>query len=131
MRPVQALAELNIKEQNIIGLAKQQEEIYLPDKKQPVLLSRRNQGLHLLQHARNEAHRFAVTFHRKKRTKRTLRSAFDDLPGVGPSRRKALATHFGSYEMFKESSLADLGAVPGISMKLAEKLFAFVRNQST
>ena len=79
----EALQELNITDQPIIGLAKKQEEIYFPDKERPILLSRRSQALHLLQGARNEAHRFAITFHRKKRAKRVLKSAFDDLPGIG------------------------------------------------
>jgi len=117
-----ALKELEISEQDIIGLAKKQEEIYLPDTGRPILLSRRSQALHLLQHARNEAHRFAITFHRKKRAKRVLRSEFDDLPGIGPARRKVLIDHFGSLEKLKASSLGELEALPGFSKALAEKI---------
>jgi excinuclease ABC subunit C len=119
---LEALKELRISDQDIIGLAKKQEEIYLPDNPRPVLLSRRSQALHTLQHARDEAHRFAITYHRKKRAKRVLRSEFDDLPGIGPVRRKALINHFGSLEKLKGSSLSEIAAVPGFSKALAEKI---------
>jgi len=119
---LEALKELEIFEQDIIGLAKKQEEIYLADKSKPILLSRRSQALHLLQHARNEAHRFAITFHRKKRAKRVLLSGFDNLPGIGPARRKSLIKHFGTFEKLKAGSLEDLAAVPGFSKVLAQKI---------
>ncbi len=125
---LEALTELGIEEQPIIGLAKKQEEIYFPNKTRPVLLSRRSPALHLLQAARNEAHRFAITFHRKKRAKRVLKSAFDDLAGIGPARRKALLDHFGSYEKFKNSSVEEIATVPGFSNKSAEKLWAAVND---
>jgi excinuclease ABC subunit C len=124
---LEALKELEIFEQDIIGLAKKQEEIYLPDKSKPILLSRRSPALHLLQHARNEAHRFAVTFHRKKRAKRVLQSGFDNLPGIGPARRKTLIKHFGTYDKLKNSSLEEIAAVPGFSQALAEKLLAALK----
>jgi excinuclease ABC subunit C len=121
---LEALNELSITDQPIIGLAKKQEEIYFPNKDRPVLLSRRSKALHLLQAARNEAHRFAITFHRKKRAKRVLKSAFDDLPGIGPARRKALLEYFGSYESFKTSTAEEIAKVPGFSIKSAEKLLS-------
>ena len=117
---LEALSELKINNLSIIGLAKKQEEIYFPNKKRPVLLSRRSRALHVLQAARNEAHRFAITFHRKKRAKRSLKSSFDDLPGIGAARRKALINHFGSYESFKNSTLEEIVKVPGFSLKLAK-----------
>ncbi len=114
---LEALSDLNITNQAIIGLAKKQEEIYFPDRPRPVLLSRRSKALHLLQAARNEAHRFAITFHRKKRAKRVLKSGFDDLPGIGTVRRKALLEHFGSYESFKNATVDEIAKVSGFSMK--------------
>jgi excinuclease ABC subunit C len=128
---LEALHELQIKDQPIIGLAKKQEEIYFPNKERPVLLSRYSKALHLLQAARNEAHRFAITFHRKKRAKRVLKSKFDDLPGIGPNRRKALINHFGSYDAFKNGSAQDIAKVPGFSMKSAQKLLDALHKNNT
>jgi excinuclease ABC subunit C len=122
----EALAELNVTGQEIIGLAKKQEEIYFPGKSQPVLLSRRSEALFLLQRARDEAHRFAVTFHRKRRAKRSLASNFDLLPGIGKARRKQLLDHFGSFAKFKEATLEQIEAVPKFPKKLAAKVYATV-----
>ncbi len=127
---LEALAELNITNLSIVGLAKKQEEIYFPNKKRPLLLSRRSRALHVLQAARNEAHRFAITFHRKKRAKRSLKSFFDDLPGIGLARRKALIDHFGSYENFKNSSVEEIVKIPGFSTKLAQKLLDSIHKDS-
>jgi len=120
----EALSELSLNEVDIVGLAKKQEEVYLPGQSNPVLLPRRGQALHLLQRVRDEAHRFAVTFHRKRRAKRSLVSGMDDLPGVGSSRRKLLLDHFGSLEKIRVASVEELQAVPGISAKLAAGIFA-------
>ena len=125
---LEALSELNITSQPIIGLAKQQEEIYFPNINHPILLSRYSKALHLLQAARNEAHRFAITFHRKKRAKRSLKSAFDELPGIGLARRKVLLKYFGSYESFKNSSIEEIMQVPGFSKKSALKLIESVKS---
>ena len=122
----EALAELNIVDQEIVGLAKKQEEIYIPGQSKPLLLSRRSEGLFLLQRARDEAHRFAVTFHRKRRAKRSLVSNFDLLPGVGAARRKQLMEHFGTFAKFKESSLEDIQAVPRMPKNIAAKMFALL-----
>ena len=127
---LEALRELNITNQPIIGLAKKQEEIYFPSKDRPVLLSRRSKALHLLQAARNEAHRFAITFHRKKRAKRVLKSGFDDLPGIGSVRRKELLKYFGSYENFKNSSAEEIAKVRGFSTKSALRLFETLKNNN-
>ena len=120
----EALSELGLNDVDIIGLAKKQEEVYLPGKSDPILLPRRGEALHLLQRVRDEAHRFAVTFHRKRRAKRSLVSGMDDLPGVGSSRRKLLLDHFGSFDKIREASVEELADVPGISAKLAAGIFA-------
>jgi excinuclease ABC subunit C len=120
----EALNELQISGQDILGLAKKQEEIYLPGRSDPILLSRRSDALFLLQRARDEAHRFAITFHRKRRAKRSLASNFDLLPGIGKARRKQLLDHFGSFEKFKEAALPDIEAVPKLPKNLAAKIYA-------
>lgn len=126
---LEALAELDEKglerdSFDIIGLAKKQEEVYFPDKSSPVLLPRRSEALFLLQRVRDEAHRFAITYHRKLRAKRSLVSGFDSLPGVGKARRKQLLDHFGTFEALKNASLDDLKNAPGINKKLAETIYA-------
>jgi len=120
----EALNELQISGQDILGLAKKQEEIYLPGRPDPILLSRRSEALFLLQRARDEAHRFAITFHRKRRAKRSLASNFDLLPGIGKARRKQLLDHFGSFEKFKEAALTEIEAVPKLPKNLAAKIYA-------
>ncbi|MBX9689206.1 MAG: excinuclease ABC subunit UvrC [Candidatus Obscuribacterales bacterium] len=120
---LEALSELEIKGQDIIGLAKKQEEVYKPGRSQPYLLPRRTESLHLLQRVRDEAHRFAVTFHRKLRAKRSLMSGFDELPGVGQARRKLLMIHFNSFERLKKASLDELKNVVGIPEHVAEKIY--------
>jgi excinuclease ABC subunit C len=119
-----ALSELAITGQDIIGLAKHQEEVYLPGRPAPLLISRRSEALFLLQRARDEAHRFAVTFHRKRRAKRSLLSNFDLLPGIGQARRKQLLQYFGSFDTFKNASLSEIEAVPKLPKRLAAKLYA-------
>jgi excinuclease ABC subunit C len=126
----EALVELNVIGQDIIGLAKKQEEVYFPGRSAPALLSRRSEALFLLQRARDEAHRFAVTFHRKRRAKRSLASNFDLLPGIGKARRKQLLDHFGSFAKFKEATLADIEAVPKFPKKLAAKVYATVHGDT-
>lgn len=120
----EALAELGLSGMEIIGLAKRQEEVYLPGKSDPVLLPRRTEALHLLQRVRDEAHRFAITYHRKLRAKRSLKSDMDDLPKVGAARRKILLDHFGSFEAVKSASLDELKNVPGIPKSVASAIYA-------
>lgn len=122
----EALSELNVVGQEILGLAKRQEEIYLPGQSSPILLSRRSEALFLLQRIRDEAHRFAVTFHRKRRAKRSLVSNFDLLPGIGAARRKQLMEHFGTFANFKEASLEEIQAVPRMPKNIAAKMFAML-----
>jgi excinuclease ABC subunit C len=108
---------------DIIGLAKQQEEVYKPGGSRPYLLPRNSPALHILQRARDEAHRFALTFHRKLRAKRSIVSNFDKLPSVGKARRKALLDFFGSYSKLEEASLDEIKSVPGLPRPLAEKIW--------
>jgi len=116
-----ALATLGVEETPIVGLAKREEEIYLPDLPEPLRLPRHDAGLQLLQQIRDEAHRFAVSRHRGRRSARTLHSRLDDVPGIGPRRRRALLERFGSLAGVRAASLAELEAAVGA--KLAARLY--------
>lgn len=107
---------------DVVSLAKREEEIFLPNQSLPVILDRDNPGLKLLQQVRDEAHRFAVTYHRKLRNKETLVSALDSIPGVGPARRTALLKAFGSLEQLREKEVGEIAAVPGIPWSVAEEI---------
>ena len=104
----------------VAGLAKQNEELFLPEKALPLLLPRQSQGLYLIQRVRDEAHRFAITAHRNRRAKEGLASRLDAIPGIGPAKRKALLNHFGSVDNIIEASVQDLQLVPGINAGLAQ-----------
>ncbi|MGD0242076.1 MAG: excinuclease ABC subunit UvrC [Streptosporangiaceae bacterium] len=119
-----ALAELGIDDVAVCGLAKRLEEVWLPGEEYPVILPRSSEGLYLLQRVRDEAHRFAITYHRQKRGKAATSSALDDVPGLGPARRKALLTHFGSVRKLTAASVEDIAAVPGIGPRLAATVSA-------
>jgi excinuclease ABC subunit C len=106
----------------VAGLAKQNEELYFPGRSDPVRLPRQSQGLYMIQRIRDEAHRFAITSHRKLRTKEGLASRLDAIPGIGPTRRKLLLNHFGSIHDIQEASLDELAAVQGITVKLAQSI---------
>ncbi len=108
----------------VAGLAKQREELFLHGRDQPILLPRKSEGLYLLQRVRDEAHRFAITFHRRKRRKEGLASQLDAIPGIGPARRKALLSHFGAIEDIRHASLDELAAVSGINEELAQSIRA-------
>jgi excinuclease ABC subunit C len=114
-----ALAELGIDDVTLVGLAKRLEEVWIPGKEFPVILPRTSEGLYLLQRVRDEAHRFAITFHRQRRSKAMTASALDDIPGLGEVRRKALLRHFGSVKRLKEVSAEQIQEVPGIGVALA------------
>jgi len=103
----------------VCGLAKQQEEIFLPARPTSILLPRQSQGLYLVQRVRDEAHRFAITAHRAKRAKVGIASQLDEIPGVGPTRRKTLLKHFGSLEGIRAASVDELAAVPGVPRDVA------------
>ncbi len=108
----------------VVGLAKQEEEIFFPHNSQPLLLPRHSQGLYLVQRIRDEAHRYGITAHRARRSKQGLASQLDSIPGIGPSRRKALLKHFGSLDKIREASIADLAAVKGMNTTAAESIKA-------
>jgi excinuclease ABC subunit C len=108
----------------VVGLAKQEEEIFFPHNSTPLLLPRHSQGLYLVQRIRDEAHRFGITAHRKKRSKLGLASQLDSIPGIGPTRRKALLKHFGSVDKIKEASVEEIAAVKGLNLPAAESIKA-------
>ncbi|QDY91196.1 excinuclease ABC subunit UvrC [Arthrobacter sp. UKPF54-2] len=114
-----ALAELGIEDVYVVGLAKRLEEVWLPDSDFPVILPRASAGLYLLQRIRDEAHRFAITFHRQKRGKAMTVSALDGVPGLGDSKRKALLNQFGSVKSIRAASVEELTAAKGIGPALA------------
>ncbi|NUP60048.1 MAG: excinuclease ABC subunit UvrC [Pseudarthrobacter sp.] len=114
-----ALADLGIDDVYVVGLAKRLEEVWLPDSDFPVILPRTSQGLYLLQRIRDEAHRFAITFHRQKRGKAMTVSALDAVPGLGASKRKALLAHFGSVKGVKAATAEELSQAKGIGPALA------------
>jgi excinuclease ABC subunit C len=114
-----ALDELGIDDVPVCGLAKRLEEVWLPSQEDPVILPRTSEGLYLLQRVRDEAHRFAITFHRQRRSKAMTSSALDDIPGLGESRRKALLRHFGSVKKVRAASEEEIREVPGIGPSLA------------
>ncbi|MBO4163642.1 excinuclease ABC subunit UvrC [Micromonospora antibiotica] len=120
----QALAELGIDDVALCGLAKRLEEVWLPDDDYPVILPRTSEGLYLLQRARDEAHRFAITFHRQRRSKRMTESALDTVPGLGEVRRKALLQHFGSLKRLSAATVEEIVEVPGVGRRTAEAILA-------
>ena len=118
----QVFLELGVTDIPLASIAKQQEEIFLPHQPEPVLLPRASQGLYLVQRVRDEAHRFAITYHRQRRSKASTRSALDSVPGVGPKRRRALLREFGSVPRIREALLDELAAVPGMTTALAHRV---------
>ncbi len=126
-----ALAELGISDIAICGLAKRLEEVWLPDGKEPIIFPRHSEGLYLLQRIRDEAHRFAITFHRSKRSAMMLESFLDDIPQLGEARRKALLEKFGSIASFKKADQAQIAAIPGIGEKTAALIFDFITQNVT
>jgi excinuclease ABC subunit C len=108
----------------VVGLAKQNEELFMPGRSRPVLLPRRSQGLYLVQRVRDEAHRFAITSHRARRTRLGIASQLDSIPGVGPARRRALLKSFGSLEGIRHAREEDIAAVPGITRQVAATIKA-------
>jgi len=108
----------------VIALAKRIEEVYVPGRPDPIVLSRHNPGLQLLQRIRDEAHRFALDFHRQRRESRGFESIFDDLEGIGPARRRALLNHFGSVDEMLGATQEELEGVPGVPAKTARRIYA-------
>jgi excinuclease ABC subunit C len=121
---LEAFRDLGLKDQPVLGLAKRLEEIYRPGEGEVLSLPKASAGLRLLQHLRDEAHRFAVAYHRLLRGKRMLVSSLDGIKGLGAKRRAALLEKFGSVERIKQAELEDLASVPGITPALAERIAA-------
>lgn len=114
-----ALSDLGIDNVALCGLAKRLEEVWLPNEPFPVVLPRSSEGLYLLQRLRDEAHRFAITYHRKRRAKGMTASVLDDIPGLGPARRSALLAEFGSVKKMRAATVEDIAAVPGMGSATA------------
>jgi len=119
---VSVLDELKLADLPVAGLAKRFEELYLPRRSAPIVLPRNSQGLYLVQRIRDEAHRFAITYHRELRGKRALHSVFDEVEGIGPARKKALLRRFGSVRRIREASVEEVAETPGVNRELAERL---------
>lgn len=139
---VAVVQDLGIHDVDVIGLAKSRvdkvgfgddevtrspERVFLPGRKNPVVLKQNSAEIFLLERIRDEAHRFAITFHQELRRKETLKSSLDDIPGVGPATRKDLLRHFGSLRKIKTATLEELKAVPGVGPKMAETIFGWFR----
>lgn len=117
-----ALGELGITDIALCGLAKRLEEVWLPNNADPLIFPRNSEGLYLLQRIRDEAHRFAITFHRSRRSKVMLESLLDEIPGLGSARRTALLNRFGSVTAIRKAAVSELATTPGIGEKLAETI---------
>ena len=118
------LAELGITDVAVCGLAKRLEEVWLPADPDPVILSRTSEGLYLLQRVRDEAHRFAITYHRQRRSKGMTSSELDAVPGLGPARRAALLKHFGSVRKLRAAGVDEIAALPGFGPRTAAAVLA-------
>lgn len=119
---MEIMTELGLTQVPVISLAKQEEEVYRPDTEEPLRLSRRSNALMLLQRVRDESHRFAITYHKSLRDRRTVESALDRVQGIGPKKKQLLLKHFGSVKRICEASLDELAALPGINRKTAESI---------
>ena len=124
-----ALAGLGIEDVALCGLAKRLEEVWLPGEAEPVILPRTSEALYLLQRVRDEAHRFAITYHRQKRSRAMTTSALDGVPGLGETRKKALLTRFGSLKRLRAASVEDIMAVPGVGRRTAEAVAAALHRE--
>ena len=126
-----ALDELGIADIALVGLAKRLEEVWLPNSSDPLILPRTSEGMYLLQRIRDEAHRFAITFHRSKRSKVMLESLLDEIPQLGESRRTALLDRFGSVTAIRKATLAELETTPGIGVTIAGIIYSHLEKLST
>lgn len=127
---IRALTELGIENVALVGLAKRMEEVWLPGDDQPVILPRRSEALYLLQRVRDEAHRFAITYHRQKRSRAMTRSALDEVPGLGETRRRALLARFGSLKRVRMATEEEIVTVPGIGHRTARSILAALHGDS-
>jgi len=110
----------------VAALAKKEEEVFLPGRRDPVRLDRRDRALHLLQRIRDEAHRFAIRYNRKLRSRRTIRSDLGDIPGIGPRRQRELLRRFGSVKGVREATREEISRVPGFSEALATRVLTYL-----
>jgi excinuclease ABC subunit C len=123
-----ALQQMELPQPDLVSLAEDEEEIYLPGRSDPLILSRSNPGLHLLQQARDEAHRFALSYQKTLRQRKLKASILRQVPGIGKKRQTALLRHFGSLSRVRKASVDELAAVPGMNRKAAEALYQFLHN---
>ena len=123
---LQALESLGMSDVQLAALAKREEEVFLPGRPSSIRLDRRDRALHVLQRIRNEAHRFAVGYNRKLRSKRTIRSELGEIPGIGPGRQQALLTRFGSVRGVRSASVREIARVPGFSDALATRVLTYL-----
>ena len=121
---VQTMRELGVHHIPAVGLAKRFEELFVPDEDEPIVLPRGSEALYLVQRIRDEAHRFAITFHRQVRQKSSIQSALDTIPGIGPKRKRALLKKFGSVKQIREADVEEIASTVGFTMALAEKVKA-------
>jgi excinuclease ABC subunit C len=119
---LQVFLELGITSIPLASLAKENEELFVPQTPEPIVLPRTSPALFLVQRLRDEAHRFAITYHRQRRSKKSTTSALDHVPGIGPKRRQMLIRQFGSVQGVREATLEDVAAVPGMTLTLASKV---------
>lgn len=124
---LESLRRLELSQVAVAALAKKEEEVFLPGRPDPVILGRRNPALHLLQRIRDEAHRFAITYNRKLRARRTLTSRLEEIPGIGPARLNALLTRFGSVRGVREASVEEISSLPGFSRTLALRVLTYLK----
>ncbi|MBY8859636.1 excinuclease ABC subunit UvrC [Nocardia sp. CA2R105] len=125
----EVLDDLGITDVAVIGLAKRLEEVWVPGEPDPVIMPRNSESLYLLQRVRDEAHRFAITFHRSKRSRRMTASALDAVPGLGETRRTALVTHFGSVARLEQATVEEITQVPGIGVATAKAVLAALHGE--
>src|SRR6056297_1603735 len=124
------LEELGLADMQIIGLAKREEEVFVPNREKPIIIPKNSAALHLLQRVRDEAHRFAVNYHRKLRSRRITHSMLERIPGIGPKKKKALLQHFGSLAKIRLADRSELKEVEGISDKLAEVISDYLEKNT-
>ena len=129
-RAAEAMDELGINGVTVVSLAKRMEEVFIPGRPDPIVIPRGADALYLLQQIRDEAHRFALTYHRLKRGKRMTRSALDGIPGLGETRRKQLLKHFGSVKRVREASVDELASVPRMPRSVAEAVYEALHSQT-
>ena len=129
MTAAKALEDCGVDDVAVCGLAKRLEEVWVPDDDYPIILKRQSEGMYLLQRVRDESHRFAITYHRQQRRKGALRSALDEIPGIGESYQKRLLNHFGSVKAMRMASVEDFEQVKGVGHAKAEALYAALHDE--